>query len=283
MADQIADDTRSESVPDPVDGKKKCGMSSWKCRCFVVGLSFILSLVALGVSLFVLNSGGSSMKDRDDLEKTIRNYILSNPEILFEAAQNHEMSRRQEAEKFDQQNITKNQDEIFNDGYSFVHEGENSDVTIVEFTDYQCPYCKKVHNEVLSFLEDDKKVRFIVKEFPVLGPNSVIAAKVALAVKDVSPKKYKLVSNDFVEYKGRLDENAIQDIVTQNGLDWPDILEASNSKDVLSRIEKNRDLARELGIRGTPAFVFDHKIVRGFIPADMLKTFADEARQSKRK
>ena len=132
--------------------------------------------------------------DREALQKEIRRYILENPDIIFEAA---DLVRKREASLELQEDgdlIRSNLEEVFYDDYSYVGGNLNGDITLVEFVDYKCGYCRKASKIVREFLKEDQNIRFIVKEFPILGEASLISSKFAIAVKNVGgPEKYELV------------------------------------------------------------------------------------------
>ena len=131
--------------------------------------------------------------DREVLQKEIRRYILENPDIIFEAA---DLVRKREAAieiLEDEELIKSNYEEIFYDNYSYVGGNLDGDITLVEFVDYKCSHCRKAAEIVRELLKEDDNIRFIVKEFPILGEASLTTSKFAIAVKNIGGlEKYKL-------------------------------------------------------------------------------------------
>ena len=117
-----------------------------------------------------------SKAEREAFREEIRSYLLENPEVIYEAIQILEERRKNAAADADRDLVASNADAIYNDGHSWASDNADTDITVVEFLDYRCGYCKRAHPEVAELLERDPKIKLIVKEFPILGPDSVKAA-----------------------------------------------------------------------------------------------------------
>tara|TARA_Y100000589_G_scaffold319159_1_gene347418 strand:- start:796 stop:1488 length:693 start_codon:yes stop_codon:yes gene_type:complete len=226
---------------------------------------------------FDLNNMTSA--DREKLQKEIRRFILENPDIIFEAA---DLVRKREAAleiKEDEELIRSNFEELFYDNYSYVGGNPNGEMTLVEFVDYKCSYCRKASEIVRKFLEEDQNIRFIVKEFPILGEASLISSKFAIAVKNVGgPEKYKLVHDILLTLTAEPSEPYLRRIAVELQINPEELLEAMESEPVLQEISRTAKLAKKLKISGTPTFILDDQFLRGFVPLDVFLQVAQSVR-----
>ena len=218
--------------------------------------------------------------ERDVFRAEIRDYLMETPEVLLEAINVLEQ-RQAEAEAVDDATLLQdNAEEIFNDGVSYVGGNPDGDVTVVEFSDYRCPYCKRAHKEVAQLLAQDDNIKFIYKEFPILGPDSLTTAQFAVAVLlQDGPEKYREVNNALMEMRGDPSEAALSAIANDHGLDPIALLEAMKSSEVMQVIQANRALGQRLNISGTPTFIIGDQIVRGYLPLDNMQDAVEEARK----
>jgi len=217
--------------------------------------------------------------DREALQKEIRRYILENPDIIFEAA---DLVRKREASLELQEDgdlIRSNLEEVFYDDYSYVGGNLNGDITLVEFVDYKCGYCRKASKIVREFLKEDQNIRFIVKEFPILGEASLISSKFAIAVKNVGgPEKYELVHDILLNLTADPSEAYLRRIASELQLNSEQLFKAMQSEPVLQEIYRTSELAKKLQISGTPTFILDEQFLRGFVPLDVLLQMARSIR-----
>jgi len=245
----------------------------------------ILLATALAITTFTAPASATDLMDMTDSERDVfraevRAYLMENPEVLLEAI--NVLEQRQAAEEAvnDTTLVQTNANDIFNDGVSYVGGNPDGDVTVVEFSDYRCPYCKRAHKEVAKLLAGDENIKFIYKEFPILGPDSLTAAQFAVAVLlQASPEKYHDVSNALMEMRGEPSEAALINIADEFGLDSAALLDKMKSSEVTQIIQANRALGQRLKVSGTPAFIFGDQIVRGFVPLDSMQAFVEKARK----
>ena len=209
------------------------------------------------------------------IEKIVREYLLREPEIIYQALE--ELQRRQaEAEAARQQAaIAENRSELLNDPASPVGGNPDGDVTLVEFFDYRCAYCRRVVSSMRALLDEDRDLRVVFKELPVLGPDSERAARAALASRRQGgyvPFHFALMAAEDLSLQG------IRAAAEAVGLD-PDRLEADMSApEVNAAIQANYALANELGIEGTPAFVIGTQLIPGAVDKARLEQLIREAR-----
>jgi len=173
--------------------------------------------------------------------------------------------------------LTENRKEIFDDGVSHVAGNPKGDVTLVEFFDYRCGYCKQVQPSVLALLKEDSRLRVVLKELPVLGPDSVVAARAAIAAQQ-QPGKYFAFHNAMMEHRGQLPEAEVLRIAKASGLDVAKLKADMAAPRVTEVIERNLALATKLGIQGTPGFVIGDEIVPGAIPLEAMRQLVKRQR-----
>ncbi|HRJ61358.1 MAG TPA: DsbA family protein [Azospirillaceae bacterium] len=222
-------------------------------------------------------AAGVDEGDRPAIERIVREYLIANPEVLVEAMQALEQRQQTAADQKARAALKQNRQQIFNDDASPVGGNPKGDVTVVEFFDYNCGYCKAVHDDALKLVKDDGRLRYVYKEFPILGPGSVVAAKAALAAR--AQGKYVEAHNALMSHRGRLDEAAVLRILGDAGLDVTKLKADMEAPAVAKAIESNLLLADKLGIRGTPAFIIGDELAPGAIKLDEMKRMVAEARK----
>ena len=208
---------------------------------------------------------------RTVLQKEIRRYILENPDIIFEAA---DIVRKREAAlevQEDEELIQSNFNEIFYDNYSYVGGNPDGDITIVEFVDYKCGYCRKAAELVRELIAKDDNIRFVVKEFPILGEASLVSSKFAIAVKNIGgPEKYKVAHDILLALTAEPTEIYLRRIAKELELNPEELFEAMQSDLVAQEIDQTGELAQKLQISGTPTFILGDQFLRGFVPLEIL-------------
>lgn len=244
------------------------------------GLAAVGALVAASVTAPSprVAAGEPPPADRTALGKSIREYLLANPEVLVEAMQ--ELERRQDSQRdaVAQKGVQENQAELFRDPDSPIGGNPNGNVVIVDFNDYQCPYCKRAHQAVKSVLAADGNVKIVYKDLPILGEASRIAALAALA--STRQGKHQALHDALMESNGKLDRDRIFEIAASVGLDRAQLEKDMQDPKLKQIIDRNLALASALGVRGTPAFVIGKQFVPGAVDAATLKQLIADARKA---
>jgi protein-disulfide isomerase len=213
---------------------------------------------------------------KDDFERRVRDYILSNPEVIMEAIRRLEQSQL-EAENREATAVLKARaEEIFHDRSSPVSGNANGDVTVVEFFDYNCPYCRQMTPVMKEAEEADPNLRVVYKEFPILGPNSTFSAKAALAVHRQG--KYLEFHRAMMLERGVANEAKIMKIAAKIGVDSERMKSDMNDPVIEALINENLALAQALRINGTPGFVIGEQILRGATDLKTLQSIVKQAR-----
>jgi len=215
--------------------------------------------------------------DRAAVETIVREYLLANPEILQEAfaALERKQAAEQEAQRVAA--ITDQRDVIFNSSRQVVLGNAEGKVTLVEFFDYNCGYCKRAMGDLTRLLKERPELRVVLKEFPVLGRGSTEAAQVAIAVNAVAPERYLDFHLALLGHEGPVDRAVALDVVEKLGLPLDKVSEVMAGPLVSETIEEVYGLATSLGINGTPSYVIGDKVLVGAVGYDTITADVDDA------
>jgi protein-disulfide isomerase len=206
-----------------------------------------------------------SPSQKSEIERIIKEYIVSHPEVLQEAIA--ELDKRQAAANVEKARaaVTNNAETLFNSSRQVVLGNAKGDVTLVEFFDYNCGFCKRVLADMMELLKDDTKLKIVLKEFPVLGPESVEAAKVAVAVRmqDKTGKKYLDFHQKLLGGRGQADKVRALAVAQEVGMDMSRLDTDLASDEVKVSLEESLKLAETLGLNGTPSYIVGSDVVIG--------------------
>lgn len=222
-------------------------------------------------------AGGLSADERMRLEAVIHDYLMENPEVILDAVQKLERRRQAEAEERKRRAITERADELYDDPRAPVHGPDDASVTMVEFFDYQCGYCKKILPSVLKIIEDDMDLKIVFKELPILGPMSKVASKAALAAK--RQDEYLEFHGTVMAMRGQLTEDRLFDAAASVGLDVEQLKEDMQDPEIDAYLQSNQELAKAIGITGTPALIIGGQLIPGAISYDQMVDLIEMARQ----
>ena len=235
----------------------------------------ILLAVVLATLPFVSSAQGLS---EARIKELVFEAIRENPEIIMEAVAILQQ-RDDEAQAVATQSVLRDQrDALHNDPNAPVLGNPDGDVTVTEFFDYNCPYCKRAMVEVQALLEADANVRLVYREWPILGEGSVFASRAALAAR--AQGKYEEFHWALMGSKGRVVEATVLRIAKDIGLDIERLKADMQSPEVEQHIAASMQLAQALGFNGTPSFVIGDALVPGFVDQVQLQEFVDENRKS---
>ncbi|TNF12436.1 MAG: DsbA family protein [Rhodobacteraceae bacterium] len=217
--------------------------------------------------------------EREVFRAEVRAYLMDNPEVIIEAVNELERQQQQAQDGMDVALVNDNHDAIFNDGFSHVGGNPEGDITLVEFLDYRCGYCRKAHEEVHELISSDGNIRFITKEFPILGPESLESSKFAIAVRHVAgDTAYVNANNTLMAFTGQVNDTALRRMAEALDVDADAVMERMESAEVEQEIAETRALAQRLQINGTPTFVLEDVMLRGYLPLDAMRQIVDEVR-----
>lgn len=217
--------------------------------------------------------------ERAAFRAEVRAYLLENPEVIMEAVAVLEARRAEAQAATDMALIGENAQALFNDGQSWVGGNPDGDITLVEFMDYRCSYCRRAFDEVVELVESDGNIRFVIKELPVLGEQSVAASRFAIATQRVAgDAAYKAIHAALMSYDGDMSEVGFSRLARSMGLDAQPILDQMNDPEVSALIDANFKLAQKMGISGTPSFVMGGQLLRGYMPLEQMRAAVDKER-----
>jgi len=215
---------------------------------------------------------------KQGIEEIVRAYLLEHPEVIRDAIE--ALQAKEQAAKANQQAgaLAQFKEQLLADLASPVAGNPMGDVTVIEFFDYKCPYCKRVTPALADLLAADKGVRLVFKEFPILGESSVLAARAALAAQ--KQDRYFEFHNALMAHRGDFDEAAIETLAKATGLDVEKLRADMKVPEIDQQLAANHTLAKALGIRSTPTFIIGDQVVPGAISIDDMKALIAAARGS---
>jgi protein-disulfide isomerase len=240
----------------------------------VLMVALVSALGGYGVALY-------SENQEQRLTALIEAHIAENPEILLRAIQ--ELQRRQAEAKQGQvrSNLAAARAELTHDRRSPVAGNPEGDVTLIEFFDYNCPYCKAVKPALRALLAEDPGIRFVYKELPILGEASRTAARAALAAARQGAENYRRLHDALLEIQGGLTNEAVVRLAGDIGLDLERLRSDMEDPEIAAAIAANRQLAGRLNITGTPAFVIGEAIIPGAVSLEELREAVAQARTAR--
>lgn len=209
-------------------------------------------------------------EQKQEIEQIVREYLLNNPELIVEVQQALEIKQKALAAERTKLALAVNKEIIFNSPHQGTIGNTNGDITIVEFFDYNCGFCQRAMKDMNVLLEGDNKLKFVMKELPILSQGSVDASRVSTAVYRLMPEKYGEFHNRLLSQEGQKDGNRARNIASEMGLDVKAI-EAEVAKDDMGdAFREASDLANKLGINGTPSYVIGDEVVFGALGVEVL-------------
>lgn len=234
----------------------------------------LVTLTALPVSAEMTDA------EREAFRAEVRAYLLENPEVLIEAMDVLQGRQEQSAAQRDLQMLSDNADRIYNSPGDWAGGNLEGDITVVEFMDYRCGYCKKAFADVEELVKTDGNIRFVLKEFPILGEASVLASKFAIAVRLLhGDDAYKAAHDELMVMRGDVTAETLARLAEDLGHDAAAVAAKMDAPEVVAIIEENHKLASLMEINGTPAFVIDQTMVRGYVPLDGMRQIVDGQRK----
>ena len=221
-------------------------------------ISFVL-LLAFGLATEPVHA--LSAEDRKQIDKQIEDYFMRNPEKLEQALENmqafmEDRTNRQQAEA-----LLQNADKLYRDEADYTMGPQNAPITIVEFFDYNCGYCKRSFAPLMEVLEENKDVRLVFKEYPILGEPSYLASSTALAIND--KMKYLTYHSKLMTHSGRVSQAVVEKILGELKLPPQKLQADARSDKYVLQLAETRQLADAIGVNGTPAFVINGQLFPG--------------------
>lgn len=250
------------------------------------GIALVVALItAVAVQHFLppspvqVERPGTTL-DRAEVGEIVREYMLQNPGLLEEmvaALEDEQFAAGAEAQR---QAIIDNRDTIFESPHGFVAGNPDGDITLVEFFDYNCPYCRQMTPVVMELVESDPELRVVFRDWPVLGEQSVEASRVALALKNAAPESFLAFHTEMMSQRGRVDGERALDVADELGVDRDAIEAAMDAPEVDAALQETQQLGNRLALRGTPSYVLGDEVLGGAVGGDNLRDRIAELRRT---
>lgn len=243
-----------------------------------LSLAFALGVAAPAAATDLDNL---SAAERAAFRAEVRAYLLENPQVLMEAIAVLEQQQAAAELNRDAMAVAANADALFSSAFDVVVGNPEGDITIVEFMDYRCGFCRRAHPEVMDLINFDGNIRLIIKEFPILGEQSLLASRFAIATRLAhGDEAYFAVHDALMTMRGDMSLPAAEALVASLGLDGGAIIAAMDDPLVQATIDYNYALGQELAITGTPSFIFGDQMVRGYVPLDGMQQIVAMLREN---
>lgn len=215
---------------------------------------------------------------KENLGPAVREYLLANPEVVIEAVEAYQKKQEMADAAKAQENLKTHKDFLYKADKDATPEVGNPDatVTVVEFFDYNCGYCKRALKEVQAVLAEDKDVRFVLKDMPILSPQSQTAAHWSLAAQRQG--KYFEFHQKVMNHQGGISETSLAEIAKEVGLDVEKMKKDAADPKIAEIVMQNVKVATDLGLRGTPAFIINDRVIGGYIELEEMKRIISEVR-----
>ncbi len=234
-----------------------------------------LLLAAAACSLYAAAPAAAEDMSRSQVESIIKEYLVANPDVVVEALKAYDAQQATRQQETFTQRLKEKHDAVFKSEAPFIG-NEKGDITVVEFFDYNCGYCKKAIDGITKLVEEDKNVRFVFFDLPILGESSRMASQWALAAERQG--KYFPYHQALMKFSGMKDEENLSKIAKDVGLDVDKLKKDAADPAITQRIDEHVRLAQELGISGTPGFIFGEVLVPGYTDYEGMKATLDQAR-----
>ncbi|MFC0385616.1 DsbA family protein [Muricoccus vinaceus] len=243
-------------------------------RIVMTGLALALGWTA---ALAQEAAPGFSPRQREEIVSILREALRSDPSILREAIGAMQDAQRSEQENARRAALAASRDALFNDARDPIKGNPRGDVTIVEFFDARCTYCKALHPTMQALLQQDRNIRVVMKDLPILGPNSVLASRALLAAQRQG--KYEPLYDALLRLRVEPTEAVLQAEAQRAGLDWARLRRDMDDPAIQARLQGNIELAQRLQLEGTPALIIGDTTVPGAVELPELERLVAEARR----
>jgi protein-disulfide isomerase len=248
-------------------------------RPFRLAAALVAALALPAPAQDAFDPANMTEAEREAFRAEVRAYLMENPEVLMEAIGVLEQRQAAEQAEADADLVAEHADDIFETERSWSGGNPEGDITLVEFIDYRCGYCRRAFPEVQDLVRSDGNIRLIVKEFPILGEQSVLASRFAIATRMVEgDAAYKRLHDELIAMRGEMNELSLELVGDQLGLDVEAITARMDDETVTEVIESNHALAQRLRIQGTPTYVLGDRLVRGYVPLEEMRSMVSEER-----
>lgn len=238
-----------------------------------------LAMISVPLAACSEEAAPLSPEATQQMEQVVRDYLIKNPEVIIEALDAYQAREQQAVENRQTETLGLLEQDIKRNPNDPVMGNPDGKLTVVEFFDYRCGYCKRVFDDVQALVKEAGDIRYVLKEFPILGPDSVFASRAAQAVWIHQKDKYAPFHSAMMKSKGNLNEAKVLKLAGGVGIDITRLKDQMDDPVVAQTLEATARQAQALNITGTPAFLFGSKIVPGAIPLDQMQALVGAMRK----
>jgi protein-disulfide isomerase len=238
-----------------------------------------LAALAMLAAALPVRAESFSADQKEEIGQIVRDYLLANPEVLEDAINVLRERRDKEASEASAQAVEDKGEAIFNSKNQIVLGNPDGPITLVEFFDYNCTYCKRAVSDMTALIDANPDLRMVLKEFPILTDGSLEAARIAAAVQKLAPESYLAFHVELFSRPGQADAAKALEVASDVGLDADAVKKAAEDPAITANISEVHDLAVALGITGTPSYVIGKEVVAGAIGFDALQEKVTAMRQ----
>jgi len=254
-------------------------MFSRTARAALVAFAFAVAAPAAIPAAYAQDDQALTTKQTEAVQKIVKDYLMEHPEVVGEALEALREKERVEAEQEAQKTLKDRKDEVFGDADAQVYGNPKGDVVIVEFFDYHCTYCKGMDEFLLDTVKADGKVKLLLREFPILGPDSLSAARAALAAQKQG--KYLEFHRALMKNRGPLADQNLFKIAQDVGLNVEQLKKDIQAPEIDQSLRRTQALASDLDVSATPTFIIGDHVIRSAFDQSALKQMIDQARKTK--
>ncbi len=239
-----------------------------------------LALMTAAFAFPMVAKAEMTPEQKKEVEALIHQYVLEHGELLIESVNKYQEKQEEESNAKASVKAKELLASLKTEKDMSIAGNPDGDITIVEFFDFNCGYCKKAFEEIQKLLKDDKNVKIVFYDMPILGPDSLESSKWTLAAK--RQNKYFEYHTALMQHQGGKDESVYKKIGEDLKLDMDKLAKDKASAEVEQEIKTHIGKAQELGIQGTPGFLIEDKVFRGYIPYEVIQNTIKELRASKK-
>ena len=230
-----------------------------------------VTFISFAVAILSTQTYAQQALDKAEVGKIVREYLLENPEIMLEVQQALEIKQQTELADTQKAIIESQKQSVFSAPYQIEIGNPNAEITIVEFFDYNCHFCQRALTDMQIMLKSNKNLKFVMKEFPVLGEGSIEASRVSMAFSKLSPEQHAEYHTELLSMPGQKDGARAIELAVRMGIEESALTAAMENPQIVETIQTTYGLANELGITGTPSYIVGNEVVFGAVGHDLLE------------
>ncbi len=250
-------------------------------RVLIIVLFVLSILTSSALTYLLINKTNSGKAGSGDIGAEVAKFIENNPEVIIQALRKSQNAKADQEAQDTEKNAIELRPQLENNATDGQAGNKDGDVTVVAFHDHNCGYCRKSIPDIEKLITEDKGIKFVLKDFPILGPVSIEKAKASIAVAKLAPEKWFSFYDAMGKSNAQTSEQLAELVQTTVGIDPIKLKSEMESKDTANKISENHALGEQLFINGTPVFIVNGKVIRGAAGYDAFKAAVAEARAKK--